>query len=417
MSETLTQDWLKSEFEGKDVSITFFPSETKKRIHSFEELESLINDEYSFWNRISGNSSSYNVLYRISIHFAGIKNNLSEVRGYVVNNPNHALSNLQTAIAQATINYFPVIYSTSKEGQFLASLGNSEKAEAAAAFLFEPNSGRVQNVLNIQGVIDAYFFRDVRRQSKRDTNLFIESEIAAIEKLKLNMTTQLDSVIATYNLKKSELLAEIDTRKNELDKLKSEHNNNLDELHNTQKNNLEELYKSQNIHFEELDKEYRENIKLSAPGQYWSELSKEYSKKGNKWRNWSIATSVLFLLFLGSLLISGSNLYFVSNNSVNINSVKDAILITMITSVFVYFIRLFVKLTTSSYHLATDAKEREQLTYVYLSLVHEKGVGDSDRAIILQSLFSRSDTGLLKGDSSPLMPQDFSGLINKIKLT
>jgi hypothetical protein len=31
-------------------------------------------------------------------------------------------------------------------------------------------------------------------------------------------------------------------------------------------------------------------------------------------------------------------------------------------------------------------------------------VTDNDRSIILQSLFSRADTGLLKEDSSPTMP-------------
>ena len=37
-----------------------------------------------------------------------------------------------------------------------------------------------------------------------------------------------------------------------------------------------------------------------------------------------------------------------------------------------------------------------------------------DRKLILQSLFSRSDTGLLKEDSGPTMPNDFlSKIINK----
>ena len=58
----------------------------------------------------------------------------------------------------------------------------------------------------------------------------------------------------------------------------------------------------------------------------------------------------------------------------------------------------------SSYHLARDAKEREQLTYFYLSLINEKAVTDSERELVITSLFSRSDTGLLKGDSSPEIP-------------
>ncbi|CAM3110028.1 DUF6161 domain-containing protein [Paenibacillus sediminis] len=417
MSEVLTQDWLKAEFETKEVVITLFPSEIKKKIHSFEEFEALIQSENDYWSKLSGNSSSYNTLYRIWNHYSGINNNLNQVRSYAASNQNHASSCLLNAITQASINYFPAVHSSTKEGQFLYNLGNPERSETAASYLFDPNSNRIQNILNIQGIIDAYFFRDVKKQLKRDTNQFVDSEAASIEALKSNLTTEVDNIISTYTNKKEELISEIDTRNLELNTLKSEQENTLNKLHDTHKEKLESMYISQENHFSELDKEYRENIKLSAPAQYWADYSNEYSIKGDKWRKWSIATSIIFLIFLTALLLSGSNLYFVSNNTLNINAVKDAILITMITSIFVYFIRLFVKLTTSSYHLATDAKEREQLTYVYLSLVREKGVADSDRAIVLQALFSRSDTGLLKGDSSPAMPQDFGSLINKIKLT
>lgn len=38
---------------------------------------------------------------------------------------------------------------------------------------------------------------------------------------------------------------------------------------------------------------------------------------------------------------------------------------------------------------------------------------EKDREIILQSLFSRVDTGLLKGDSSPTMPDGLLGQIVK----
>lgn len=65
----------------------------------------------------------------------------------------------------------------------------------------------------------------------------------------------------------------------------------------------------------------------------------------------------------------------------------------------------------STYHLYRDAQERKQLTYLYLSLKKESDIPDADRHIILQSLFSRADTGLLKEDSSPTMP---SGVLEKI---
>ena len=84
--------------------------------------------------------------------------------------------------------------------------------------------------------------------------------------------------------------------------------------------------------------------------------------------------------------------------------IKAIILFASILSFAAYIIRLFSKLSLSSFHLHQDAKEREQLTMVYLALVKEGKVSENEREIILQSLFSRAESGLLSGDSSPTMP-------------
>ena len=61
-------------------------------------------------------------------------------------------------------------------------------------------------------------------------------------------------------------------------------------------------------------------------------------------------------------------------------------------------------MTFSSFHLSRDAEEREQLTHFYLALKKDTEINEQERQLILQSLFSRADTGLLKDDSSPTMP-------------
>jgi len=44
---------------------------------------------------------------------------------------------------------------------------------------------------------------------------------------------------------------------------------------------------------------------------------------------------------------------------------------------------------------------------LYLALQKEKGIADTERHLIMQSLFSRADSGLLKDDSGPTMPGNF----------
>lgn len=70
----------------------------------------------------------------------------------------------------------------------------------------------------------------------------------------------------------------------------------------------------------------------------------------------------------------------------------------------IFLINLFAKYATSAFHLARDARERYQLTHVYLALRNDKAVEDEDRHIILAALFSRADTGLLRHEGSPALP-------------
>lgn len=51
-----------------------------------------------------------------------------------------------------------------------------------------------------------------------------------------------------------------------------------------------------------------------------------------------------------------------------------------------------------------DAEEREQLTYLYLSLISDQEIDENSRDIVLQALFSRSETGLLTTETGPTMP-------------
>lgn len=48
--------------------------------------------------------------------------------------------------------------------------------------------------------------------------------------------------------------------------------------------------------------------------------------------------------------------------------------------------------------------KREQLTYLYLSLTNESVIDEKSREIVLQALFSRTETGLLNNEHGPTMP-------------
>src|SRR5690606_11581508 len=93
-------------------------------------------------------------------------------------------------------------------------------------------------------------------------------------------------------------------------------------------------------------------------------------------------------------------------------AIRWSIVFVIFISIYFIIARALLKFMFSNYHLARDAEERENLTYLYLSMIEKGAIDKEERKIILQSLFSRADTGLLKEDSAPTMP-NISSLITK----
>ena len=89
---------------------------------------------------------------------------------------------------------------------------------------------------------------------------------------------------------------------------------------------------------------------------------------------------------------------------IKLNTIQGITIFGSIVAVYAFWVKTLSRLIFSSYHLMRDSEEREQLTYLYLALVDDNKIEESSREIILQSLFSRSDTGLLSKESSPIMP-------------
>jgi hypothetical protein len=121
-------------------------------------------------------------------------------------------------------------------------------------------------------------------------------------------------------------------------------------------------------------------------------------------------------LLLASILIVSPDWIFntvFKGNSIAV--VRWSIVFITLISLIAFSVRALTKYMFSSFHLARDAEERHTLTFFYLALLKDTDVNDEDRKLILQSLFSRVETGLLKDDSSPTMPSDgISKFINKV---
>jgi hypothetical protein len=138
-----------------------------------------------------------------------------------------------------------------------------------------------------------------------------------------------------------------------------------------------------------------------------------YKKETSKWLKVAVLAGLVLTLFAFVLLFNPVPSVF--DTGLSLANLRGALLTLVVLSVGAYFVALFVRLATSAQHLARDAKERLQLTHVYLALMKEGAIEPKERDIVLQAIFSRADTGLLKGDSSPTMPTPLGNLADLLK--
>lgn len=242
--------------------------------------------------------------------------------------------------------------------------------------------------------------------------LFLNKEFTNIERLELSRVEQL---ISEFTTKKDSLNNEISYIKHSnqslLDAISEKLQNNLD---NIEKHRIDSDEKLQSINdlllsakenVIKLEHSYSDKLRLSKPAEYWNNSACAFKKQ-------SVIFGTLTLMFIiipiVMLFISGKTFIVdwfpaVENANIVYNIPRMGIVVFML-AIYTYLVRLLAKLTFSALHLMRDAQEREQLTYVYLSLINENGIDEKSRDIVLQALFSRTETGLLANENGPTMP-------------
>lgn len=165
---------------------------------------------------------------------------------------------------------------------------------------------------------------------------------------------------------------------------------------------FEKEYKKWSEKVKNLEITYKEKLRLEPAASYWKTKAEDYKKLGNRWAKILSGFVAIGLIIFGILFYAWIS---AESTAISLDSLQGVVLFITLLSVYAFAIKALSKLVFSSYHLQRDAEEREQLTHLYLALTHEKDDFDADtRSIVLQALFSRADTGLISGDSSPTMP-------------
>ena len=152
--------------------------------------------------------------------------------------------------------------------------------------------------------------------------------------------------------------------------------------------------------FDKLQQLYGEELRWREPARHWKNAAIKHRHRGRMTARLLFAWISIGLAVLGYFFVCWLQGV---ETQVDLKTWQGVVLFGSFMAVFAFSIRVLSRLTFSSLHLARDAEEREQLTYLYLSLSETDPAERESRDIVLRSLFSRSQTGLLANESGPHM--------------
>ncbi|MBR6588419.1 MAG: YIP1 family protein [Kiritimatiellae bacterium] len=183
--------------------------------------------------------------------------------------------------------------------------------------------------------------------------------------------------------------------------------NEFDKRLNYCQSALSAAFDKNTVRMNELEEIYNNKLQLEEPAQYWKKLADSYLNRGWVFMAVTFLSGATVFGWLMSLLLDAEFLPLFTHTQFDAATIRASLIFVMLMSVAGYVIHLFTRIAISSFHLARDYRERYQLTRVYLALLKDsnfKYKDDNARHIVFQAIFSRSDTGLLKGDHALTMP-------------
>ncbi len=305
-----------------------------------------------------------------------------------------------------------ILFYNSTNTEFLLSLHENKPKSFSAAFSFivgDFNHNNINNKDSFEGYLLAYEFQSKGFTALTERRNKEKRSITTLRNDFENQLPQLEKELTDHLTNSSEKYKEYVTI---IDQLKADNEKTYSNWFTTTKDNFDSFSKGCDTRREELEKTYASSLKLEEPAKYWLERGDEL--KNEAWKSLYILVGLVLIIVTSLAIILWSppaeilNSFFGGDKSA---AIRWSIIYVTFISFMAFCIKAVSKVMFSSFHLARDCDERYTLTYFYLSLLKDSSVTDNEKQLIMQSLFSRADTGLLKEDSSPTMPNDIASKI------
>lgn len=386
-----------------DQEFMILPDKAKVRFESTGPLMRYLDEEMAAWR---------NVDYSIFAQYEQIKNALNQIVAHVGDGglKQGVINQIRSALCAFKTDTFEVhacVSSRSRLGQLLIAYRKEYqddqvyRSRASAAFCVAIGVGRFGYRVDATWMLAAADAA-VRLRSRdflSEDIVGYRRELESLAALGVQQRTDYDGRVADFEAKKAAFDAD---RKKQFEDDNTKFAEHLKAADDSAKQ-FEQDYQER---IKVLENTYTKLLQLKGPAEYWDELAKSY--RGRGWWLLGVVGLIGVLVFgsLLALLFDCDKLPLLNHVKFDAVTVRASLIFIVLTSVAGYILHLFTRLSISSFHLARDYRERFQLTRVYLALIKDGDIQneESTRQLILQSIFSRSDTGLLKGDHALTMP-------------
>jgi len=273
-----------------------------------------------------------------------------------------------------------------------------DMADAFFEAITHQTTSRSNSFQALQGYLIAYEFlyQDGTNINKRRT-----SEVKSLNQLRDQLAEKNNELIGTVDLFKTDISAWQRTTQSDFHAWHTTQKNLLNETILAQSKNFQSQLASWTNKHTDLEKKYREELRFESPAKYWGDKAISFKEQGRRWFLGLVISIVIGVAFFSKYFITWLE---GKSPDIGLQNIEGIVIFATILSSFAFLVRSLSKMTFSSFHLMRDAEEREQLTHLYLSLRDGNDDDPESRRIILQALFSRSESGLLSGDHSPTMP-------------
>lgn len=182
-------------------------------------------------------------------------------------------------------------------------------------------------------------------------------------------------------------------------KIQEQYDKKVSELAEFQKS-VDDWQKEKQTKIKDLQETYENKLALEAPENLWNNRAEEHEKQARNWAIFLVFAIVALIFTLGKLVLVIHD-YSLNTIKNEIPFISESFILISVISFFIYIIRILIKIVLSNQHLATEYKQKAALTRFYQSLTKAgTDISKEERLIIINSLFSKVETGLVKTDTS-----------------